>query len=912
MNEARGDAKAIFLQALDCQTPDELASFLEAACEGDDQLRDRVSKLLDAHRDAGKFLDGGGSGLTNEFEHLAEGQGTIVGPYKLLEKIGEGGFGVVFLAEQERPVRRKVALKIIKPGMDTRQVIARFEAERQALAMMDHPNIAKVFDAGTTSVDRSLRERESGSRSEPPTLDPGRPYFVMELVQGVPITEYCDQCNLTTRERLELFITVCQAVQHAHQKGVIHRDIKPTNVLVAMQDGRPAPKIIDFGVAKAIGQRLTAHALTTAFAQMVGSPLYMSPEQAELSPLGVDTRSDIYSLGVLLYELLTGATPFDKDRLHAAPYDEMRRIIREEEPPRPSARLSSLPLGGRVREGVSAAETAALATTIAAHRRTDPRRLSQQVRGELDWIVMKCLEKDRNRRYETPNSLARDIERYLHDEPVQACPPSTSYRFRKFARRNRTLLVAGGAIAAALLLGLGLSTWMYLRERAAVQVAKFNESRATTESARAQAISAYLLEMIFSPSRGWRIKGSQYTVREMLDDYAAGLGNQLADQPEAEALIRHAIGCSYLMLGAPDRAEPYLKRAMELRRTHGGQQKESLADSIAIYGKSLFLQGRYDEAEFPLREALEVYRERGIRGTMPISVCGDLQQALAASGRHVEAEGVIQEAMAEMQDYDQLPPEFAQFPYSDVPATCASFAYYFATVGKPKDAAEFLRRATFAQQRLRKPVDSLAALGFIAATRLRLGDQAGYREACATMSVPPPRGVNDTSPYIIYDEFNLARIWTCCLGPNAVEDPNSLVKQAEEFAAHNSLGALYIDFNLLGAANYRAGHLQEAAQCFEKSIAQYPADPPTQHGTVLWPQLYLAMTKWQSGEHDDARKLLREIQPTINKSLDTPTPLWQYRQITEILRREAESLIEPKKADEAVENNVKSSSGVEE
>ena len=338
--------------------------------------------------------------------------GTVIGPYKLLEQIGEGGFGVVFLAEQERPVRRRVALKIIKPGMDTRQVIARFEAERQALAMMDHPNIAKVHDAGAT--------------------ENGRPYFVMELVQGVPITEYCDQCNLTTRERLELFITVCQAVQHAHQKGIIHRDIKPTNVLVAMQDGRPAPKIIDFGVAKAIDQRLTEHTLTTAFAQMVGTPLYMSPEQAELSPLGVDTRSDIYSLGVLLYELLTGTTPFDKDRLHAASYDELRRIIREEEPPRPSARISTL--------------AADLATTVAEHRRTDARRLSRHVRGELDWIVMKCLEKDRNRRYETPNSLARDIERYLHDEPVQACPPSTVYRFRKFARRNK---VAAGVCGAA-------------------------------------------------------------------------------------------------------------------------------------------------------------------------------------------------------------------------------------------------------------------------------------------------------------------------------------------------------------------------------------------------------------------------------------------------------------------------------
>jgi serine/threonine protein kinase len=433
----------IFQVACRIESAEGRRAYLDQACRDDELLRKQVDALLAAYDTSESFLESPAPEIADAIptrdQRIHERQGTIIGPYKLLQQIGEGGMGVVFMAEQVRPVERKVALKIIKPGMDTRQVIARFEAERQALAMMDHPNIARVLDAGTT--------------------DAGRPYFVMALVQGVPITEYCDQCNLTTRERLDLFITVCHAVQHAHQKGIIHRDIKPTNVLVAMQDGRPAPKIIDFGVAKAIDQRLTEHTLTTAFAQMLGTPMYMSPEQAELSPLGVDTRSDIYSLGVLFYELLTGATPFDKERLHSAPYDEMRRIIREEEPPRPSARLhslsDSLPLAARDGEG----ETAKLATTIAERRRTDPRRLVQTVRGELDWIVMKCLEKDRNRRYETPNSLARDIERYLSDEPVQACPPSAGYRFRKFARRNKSLLTAGGAIAAALVVGLGLATW---------------------------------------------------------------------------------------------------------------------------------------------------------------------------------------------------------------------------------------------------------------------------------------------------------------------------------------------------------------------------------------------------------------------------------------------------------------------
>src|SRR5205823_14789667 len=314
---------------------------------------------------------------------VGEGPGAVIGSYKLLEEIGEGGFGVVFMAEQTRPVRRRVALKVLKPGMDTRQVVARFEAERQALALMDHANIAHVFDGGET--------------------ESGRPYFVMELVRGVAITEFCDQNQLDVRERLKLFVDVCQAVQHAHQKGVIHRDIKPSNVLVTMHDSKAVVKVIDFGIAKATGQLLTEKTLFTNFAQMIGTPMYMSPEQAQMSGLDVDTRSDIYALGVLLYELLTGTTPFDKERLRTAGYDEIRRIIREEEPARPSTRLSTI---GQA------------ATTASANRRSDPRRLSQLFRGELDWIVMKCLEKDRGRRYETASALAADVEHYLNDEPV--------------------------------------------------------------------------------------------------------------------------------------------------------------------------------------------------------------------------------------------------------------------------------------------------------------------------------------------------------------------------------------------------------------------------------------------------------------------------------------------------------------
>jgi WD40 repeat protein/serine/threonine protein kinase len=379
---------------------------------------------------------------------LVEGPGTSVGRYRLMEQIGEGGFGVVFMAEQQQPVSRKVALKVIKPGMDTKQVVARFEAERQALALMEHLHIARVLDAGAT--------------------DAGRPYFVMELVRGIPITEFCDRNGLTPKERLELFVTVCQAVQHAHQKGIIHRDLKPSNVLVTLQDdGTPLVKVIDFGIAKALGQeRLTEKTLCTGFAQMLGTPLYMSPEQAEMSGQDVDTRTDVHALGVLLYELLTGTTPFDKERLKEASYDEIRRIIREEEPARPSTRISTL---GKA------------ATTMSANRKSEPRRLSQLFRGELDWIVMKALEKDRNRRYESASAFVADVQRYLHDEPVQACPPSTMYRFRKFARRNRGTLLTATAVAIVVLLavvGLATSTILIAREQQATATALRAETQA--------------------------------------------------------------------------------------------------------------------------------------------------------------------------------------------------------------------------------------------------------------------------------------------------------------------------------------------------------------------------------------------------------------------------------------------------
>ena len=486
----------IFFAALDRPSAEERAAYLSVACGGDAGLRRRVERLLGAHPRMGGFLQAPAAvacSPTLPDSPIAEAPGDIIGSYKLLEQIGEGGFGIVFMAEQTAPVRRKVALKVLKPGMDTRQVIARFEAERQALAMMDHPNIARVLDAGATET--------------------GRPFFVMELVRGVPITEYCDRAELGLRERLDLFVAVCQAVQHAHQKGIIHRDIKPTNVLVTESDDRPLVKVIDFGIAKAISGQLGEKTVITGFAQVVGTPLYMSPEQAALSAVDIDTRSDIYSLGVLLYELLTGTTPFDRTRLQAAVLDEVRRIIREEEPEKPSTRLSSL---GKTPPGPSAT------------RRMEPRRLSRFVQGDLDWIVMKALEKDRERRYETASGFAADIQRYLADEPVTAGPPSAVYRLRKFARRNRGALVTAALVGAMLLTALGSFGWMAL-------------DRASRRGRNAEAVAA-LIERCEEALRAERADAAALALeaaeRRAADGGAEGLTGRLARARAELTLLR--------------------------------------------------------------------------------------------------------------------------------------------------------------------------------------------------------------------------------------------------------------------------------------------------------------------------------------------------------------------------------------
>jgi serine/threonine protein kinase len=536
MNEEK-----IFHQALARSRPEERAAYLEEACAGNAALRASVEALLRANVGASSFMDRPPPDVhaTVDEPAASERPGTVIRPYKLLEQIGEGGFGVVFMAEQQHPVRRKVALKVLKPGMDSRQVVARFEAERQALALMDHPNIAKVLDGGQT--------------------DGGRPFFVMDLVKGVPITEYCDHNQLTTRERLELFISVCRAVQHAHQKGVIHRDLKPSNVLVTVQDGAALAKVIDFGIAKALGQQLTDKTLFTGFAQLIGTPLYMSPEQAALSNADVDTRSDVYSLGVLLYELLTGTTPLDRERLKEVGYDEMRRIIREEEPSRPSTRISTL---GQA------------ATTVCTCRKSDARQLSRLFRGELDWIVLKALEKDRNRRYESAGAFAADVERYLHDEPVLACPPTAWYRFGKFARRHKMAITVGCLALAVLLTVLASVTVNYRLTHAAYDSEA--EQRRRAEANFHKAVEAVEL-MLHEVEAGEPETGGQphldsvrrRLVGQILRFFEGFLQDNGADpRVRLEAGMAHRrVGYMHYLFGNYDKAEKAYRDGLPLLET---------------------------------------------------------------------------------------------------------------------------------------------------------------------------------------------------------------------------------------------------------------------------------------------------------------------------------------------------------
>ncbi|MBW8040732.1 MAG: serine/threonine protein kinase [Planctomycetes bacterium] len=603
MNEEPKDIKSIFAEAIEKKSSKERAAFLDKACGADGDLRSKVEDLLRAHSQAGDFLEEPpiGSIVTLGDPHLTEGPGTIISRYKLLEQIGEGGMAVVYMAEQKEPIRRKVALKVIKLGMDTKQVIARFEAERQALAMMDHPNIAKVLDAGATET--------------------GRPYFVMELVKGVSITEYCDKNKLNTRERLDLFMQVCNAVQHAHQKGIIHRDIKPSNVMVTLLDGQPVTKVIDFGIAKATSLELTEKTLFTRYAQMIGTPEYMSPEQAEMCGLDVDTRTDIYSLGVLLYQLLTGALPFDPEMLRASGYAEIRRTIVEDEPPRPSTRLSSL--------GEEAKK-------VAESRGTKIALLVARLRKELEWIPLKAIRKDRTRRYRSAAEMSDDVQNYLNGAPLIAGPESTLYRLKKSIHRNRALVISIFSILAVLLAGIVVSMVFAVRAERQARIS--------------QAVSDFLRNDLLGSADPWSGRTEGATVVSFLDAASKRLEGKFADEPLIEASIRYTFGSTYHHLGRYSEAENHLRRCLEIRRDRLGNEDFETLNCMRELGWVYRELGNNKQAEMLLVEALE-----GMRRTLDkehdalLSCMGWRAGLYFDQGRYDEAERLYAEGLEVIQ-----------------------------------------------------------------------------------------------------------------------------------------------------------------------------------------------------------------------------------------------------------------------
>jgi serine/threonine protein kinase/Flp pilus assembly protein TadD len=892
----------IFWDAAQIASADERRAYLDRACAEDVALRRKVEQLLAARAKAESFLESPLVRLPATFEDRAasEGPGTVIGPYKLLEQIGEGGFGVVFLAEQQQPVRRKVALKLIKPGMDSRQMIARFEAERQALALMDHPNIAKILDAGQTSS--------------------GRPYFVMELVKGVPITDYCDQARLPVRERLELFVVVCRAIQHAHQNAIIHRDIKPSNVLVTLHDGAPVVKVIDFGIAKARGQALTEKTLWTGLSQLLGTPMYMSPEQTAMSRLDVDTRSDIYALGALLYELLTGTTPLEQ-RLRTAGYDEVLRIIREEEPARPSAQITAL--------GQSA-------TIVSANRRTEPKRLSQLCRGELDWIVVKALEKDRNRRYDSANALALDVERYLKDEPVQACPPSAMYRLGKFARRHKTGLAVAVLALLALALPGGGAVWV-MADRSARSAATEQEvKRALDEAATLQGQARWTEALgAVKRAQGLLVSGGGNELRQRVGEQrndlemvlrlerarfpdAAGAGRTATEAMIARAFREYGIDLELL---EPEEAAERM-RARPIRH----QLATALDHWVKIrasapggglkaddpFRKRLIAAARAadpDEWRNQVRDALargdiEALRKLAASpkvGDLPVYTLSLLGNALDAAGAGEEAVRVLRQAQQNCPDDGEINFQLAwalehrSGPRAHRDDDEVLRFYTVARALRPRNVAihQVLGRALCKQDKwsegitvYRRAVELNPDEAWhhyrLAAAQLAAGDREGYRGTYAAM----------LDRFGRTDKAEVARLvaWTSLLAPGPVADRAPPVKMAE-MALRSSPPADGASLTL-GAALYRAGRFGDALRHLKDADAadqQAPTKQALYSRAYVW--YFLAVTHHRLGQGESARVWLgKAIRWTEHETRDKGLS-WARRFTLRLLRREAEELV---------------------
>jgi serine/threonine protein kinase/tetratricopeptide (TPR) repeat protein len=870
----------VFFAAMERESPEARAAYLDDVCASDPELRRQVERLLEAQHKVGSFLDGPAAGATVSLAlpQTMEGPGAVIGPYKLLEQIGEGGMGVVYMAEQTQPVRRKVALKIIKPGMDTKQVIARFEAERQALALMDHPNIAKVLDAGTT--------------------ESGRPYFVMELVKGIPITEYCDQHRLSIRERLGLFTQVCQAVQHAHQKGIIHRDIKPSNVLVTSLDGVPLPRVIDFGIAKATGQSLTDKTLFTGFAQLIGTPLYMSPEQAELSAADVDTRSDIYSLGVLLYELLTGTTPFDQDTFRTAALDEVRRIIREDEPPKPSTRLSGL---------------GPTLTTISENRQTDARKLNRSIRGELDWIVMKALEKERSRRYESASGLARDVERYLTGDPIEAGPPSGWYRLSKFARRNRMVLTATVLVALSLVAGTTVSVWQaMLAQRArADAIAQRDEARQAVDDMYTDVADQWLKQhAALEPMQ-------RKFLQKALDYYLRFAGDRNKDPKvrSKTANAYHRVGAIQGKLGRHSEAEAAYRRAMAIIEQLVAEEplshdyRRDLARIQANLGELLRHMGLTAEGEQLLRSAIaswgKLVGERPSVSQYQHELAQDnitLGRLLLESGERAEAASLFHQAIALL---EKLVADAQSEPgYRDALATAHNdLGAMLIEEGRLEDAERSLRRAIELGEKLvadspsvREYRNTLASrqhnLGALLTNMRRWPEgEHAYRQAIALNEK-----LAEDSPSILEyrDDLMLNNIAlgahvtaagrraeaeppyrrAVALGERLVADFPSVPQYREHLAmSYSNLGSLLYE---MGRQPEASPAIRQAIALEEKLVADSPSAPGYRY-LLTMSQATLARVLWTAGNYKEAEHAFhRAITLVEQLAMESPAVL-KYR-----------------------------------
>jgi len=668
-------AAEIFDEAADLPT-ERRRAYLDEACKNDPALRGQVESLLSAEETAGAFLSNPQFNPAEAAEQIGgDMPGGRIGHYKLVELIGEGGFGRVFLAEQDRPVKRRVALKVIKLGMDTRQVIARFSVERQALALMDHPNIARVLDAGTT--------------------DAGRPYFVMELVRGTPITCYCQVNRLSVAERLQLFAAVCQAVQHAHQKGIIHRDLKPSNILITLLDGKPVPKIIDFGIAKATQQRLTEQSIHTGFHALLGTPAYMSPEQATLSGEDIDTRSDLYSLGVMLYELLTGTTPFDPLSLQNATYADVQRMIQEVDPPKPSTRVWSM------------RDTIGGAGGHAGSLGGPPSQLRSVLRGELDWIVMKCLEKQRSRRYESASALAKDIEAYLSGKPVAAAPPSSVYRSRKFVQQHAIAMGAGAAIVTAMAVGLVIAVLALQRLRveqqrtlAEKQQAELSRQRALAANDTASAVNDFVNDMLASADPN--LRGKAITVEQLLHEADETLGERFEGRPLVEAGVRETIGRAYIGMGETKLALNHLQTAMDLRKAQGIDKSPEFLVSRAELAIARHMTGLFEPSKDLFREVIADARKQLESNDRDIVRAVDV---LARSATYIAVPPQdLQELFAKATTRRQ---QLLGEDHPDTLSCRASWGWYVGLLERYAESEQILRETTHRMRRVLGPADAV-------------------------------------------------------------------------------------------------------------------------------------------------------------------------------------------------------------